>query len=363
MKHKFNYLIFFLILILLPACKLFEKKEKRETIFDKKVSIPKQLVLEIPEVPSLCDEIPDLKKGFVDIPGGKLYYEEEGSGNPLVLVNPGPGGTHHAFHPYFSQLKDIARIIYYDARGTGKSTFDETGKTYTMKQLVEDLEYLRKGLNIETWVMLGWSFGGFSAQCYALTHPETLRGLILVAPGYGKTSLPLKPSRCKNFLTAEEKNAIQKINQMKVEGKLTELQASINAYLAGEWKCQYYYKPTLAELYREDAYFWKPAPGFNRLMSLDRSQIDLEGKFDDFEIPTLLIEGKWDLSWDTDKFDYMQKLLPHAQFELFENSSHCVFCDETKKFFEVLRTFLKNLSEKPIEQKKITIKWPKPPVP
>ena len=121
----------------------------RETIFDRVVSIPKDLILDIPQLPPLCDEINELKKGYVDVTNGRLYYEEEGEGIPLVLVNAGPGVTHHSYHPHFSRLKDTARIIYYDARGTGQSSTDDTGATYTIKQAVEDLEYLRKALKID----------------------------------------------------------------------------------------------------------------------------------------------------------------------------------------------------------------------
>ena len=62
-------------------------------------------------------------------------------------------------------------------------------------------------------------------------------------------------------------------------------------------------------------------------------QISLDGKFDDFEIPTLLVEAKWDLTWDTDKAEFMRKNHPHAQFEYFEKSGHCIFGDEPEKFF------------------------------
>ena len=180
------------MLVWLPGCTWFGSNVKRETIFDRVVSIPKELVFNIPYLPPLCDEIPGLTKGFISItnPNVKtrgssldegrceLYFEEEGHGIPLVLINGGPGGTHHGFHPYFSQIKDSARIIYYDQRGTGKSSKDDTGKTYTIKQAVDDLEYLRKALDIDKWVVLGWSYGGLLAQCYALTHTKHCTGLI-----------------------------------------------------------------------------------------------------------------------------------------------------------------------------------------
>ena len=188
-KNVLFVFYFLAVALVLSGCNLFYKKSTRETIFDKIVNIPKKLVLDIPPLPPLCDEIVGLKRGFVGVKEGKLYYEEEGQGIPLVLINGGPGGTHHGFHPYFSQIKDFAHIIYYDQRGTGKSSKDDTGKTYAIKQAVEDLESLRKALKIDRWAVLGWSHGGFLAQCYALTYPERVISLVLVATSDGLTKV------------------------------------------------------------------------------------------------------------------------------------------------------------------------------
>jgi len=145
------------------GCDWFRKTSTRETIFDKVVNIPKELVLDIPNLPPLCDEIPDLKKGFADILNGKLYYEEEGQGIPLVLINGGPGYYNHMFHPQFSRAKEFAHIIYYDQRGTGKTSRDDTGKMYSIRQAIEDLESLRKALKLDqwfrSWFVLWWPFG------------------------------------------------------------------------------------------------------------------------------------------------------------------------------------------------------------
>ncbi|KKQ32271.1 MAG: hypothetical protein US49_C0011G0012 [candidate division TM6 bacterium GW2011_GWF2_37_49] len=100
-KNNLMFVAAIALAIALAGCDWFRKSSARETIFDKIVNIPKELVLEIPQLPPLCDELPGLKNGFADIQDGKLYYEEEGQGIPLVLINGGPGGTHHTFHPYF----------------------------------------------------------------------------------------------------------------------------------------------------------------------------------------------------------------------------------------------------------------------
>lgn len=218
----YKYKIVAAILLLgLAGCSWFKTKDSRETIFDHVVSIPKELVLDVPYMPPLCDEIPDLKKQFVEVENGTLYVEQEGLGIPLLLINGGPGGTHHVFHPYFSQIKGFANLIFYDQRGTGQSSKDETGATYTVRQAVEDIESLRRALNIERWVVLGWSYGGFLAQCYALTYPERVTGLILVAAADGLKNVTMKPGREFMFLSKAEQNAIRALNEAKFAGKLT----------------------------------------------------------------------------------------------------------------------------------------------
>jgi len=363
MSSQNKLLLGFLVLILVAGIALFACRcNHRETIFDRVICTPKKFVLDIPKPLPLCDEIKDLKKGFIDVPnGGRLYYEEEGSGIPLVLLHGGPGGTHHVFHPYFSQMKNVARIIYYDQRGTGQSSIDPTGKTYTIKQAVEDLENLRKALNIDRWVMLGWSYGGFLAQCYALTCPQHVQGIVLVASSPGSSACTTQ-SREDMFISAAEKECMQKVRQAFADGHLTKEQAGYNKDLCGDWKRQGYYKPTCEELARQTWYEWSPAPGFNNLMSLAGSEIDLAGKFVAFDIPTLIYEATWDLTWDAAKTTFMRKNHPHAQVEVFEKSGHCIFGDEPERFFSLLKIFLDIAAKTPISKLPVhTLVWPDPP--
>jgi proline iminopeptidase len=336
MKSRLHLSLLCLITTL-SGCKWFKT---RETIFDHVVNIPKNLVFYIPYIPPLCNEITDLKKEFVEIENGKLYCEQEGQGIPLVLINGGPGGTHHGFHPYFSQIKDIARTIYYDQRGTGKSSKDDTGTTYTIDQAVQDLESLRQALKINKWVVLGHSYGGLLAQLYALKYPQHCTHLILVASIMGLTKTKIKPSRKQMFFSQEELDAIEKIDQLANEGKLPSAQVIYNKHLAGEWKHYYYYKPTNVELILKARYEWDPAPGFEKKMRPEMFKTNLKGKFENFKTPTLIIEGKWDLHWNTDKAEILHQNHPHAQLEIFEKSGHSPFKDEPDKFFSLLRKVL-----------------------
>lgn len=334
--------------VLLPACSWFSTTNQRETIFDRKVSIPKQLVFDIPVLAPFCDELPGLTKGYAAIQNGKLYYEEEGQGIPLVLINGGPGGTHHSFHPHFSQLKDSARVIYYDQRGTGKSSYDDTGKMYTLNQAVEDLESLRTALKIDKWVVLGWSYGGLLAQLYALKYPERCTGLVLGTPDPAGgneglyTSVGIQYNCLAQFVSLEEMNAWADFEKKEQEGLLTPLQMSYNRSLSGYWKFFSYHKPSEEERIKKFIYAVAD-PDFRNTMISEIGQINIQGKFENCMIPTLIVEGKYDFLWgDMDRVAIMRKNHPHAQIEVFEKSGHMIFADEPEKFFGVLKDFLKN---------------------
>jgi len=316
----------------------------RETVLDRKVHLSDQIVMGVPDVPPLCDNIPGLTRHRVPVEGGSLYCESEGKGTPLVLVSGGPGCSHHIFHPHFSRAATFAQVIYYDQRGVGQSDSDATGEKYTVKQAVEDLDRLRTEFGIDKWVVLGHSYGGFLAQCYALEHPEHVLGLVLVCAEPGMPGLALEPTRQYDFLTQEERDRITRVWSQ--EG-ITREQGVYSAHWNGDWKRQAYYRPTDEELARTARYEWTPAAGFREHITKDLNYIDLQGLFADFEIPTLLVEAQWDLTWNTDKPHKLKANHPHGELTIFEHAGHSPFMDEPNRFFSVLAAFVARAEKTP----------------
>jgi len=322
---------------------------ERECVLDRKVNIIDSLILDVPEVPSLCEDFEGIKKR-IDIGGCELYVEIEGEGMPVVLLHGGPGSTHHEFHPYFSDAANFAKVIYYDQRGCGLSDY-EKGSGYSFIQAVEDLEKLRRKLNIEKWVVLGHSYGGLLAQCYSIKYPEHTAGLVLVCSMPGM-DVELGKSREDEFLSEEEKKKIFQLKMNYFAKNITVKQLIYNAFLNGDWKRQHFYKPTKEEIARAAHYNWVHDQGFNNIMSQSTEQIDLTGAFKDCPIPTLIIEGKWDLTWNEQKPQILNKNHPNAKMVIFERSSHSPFVEEQKKFFDELEGFIVDLKE--IEKDKIS---------
>jgi proline iminopeptidase len=312
-----------------------QERMGRERAMDRIVHIEQGIIRDIPQVPRLCDSMA-IWKGKIDIGGCNLYCEQEGEGVRLVLINGGPGGTHHCFHPHFSRAKDFARIIYYDQRGCGLSDY-KPEEGYTVDQAVNDLERLRKALGIDQWVVLGFSYGGLLGQCYATKYPQNVKGLVLVGSSMG--FLDLSPSRDQEFISEQER---EKLNQIRRTPGLSMAQVVYNLHLNGDWKRQSYYRPTPQDIARAALYEWVHDKDF-RHPGPSENEVDLLGAFEGCPVPTLILEGKWDMSWSADKPQRLHKNHPNARLVTFNESAHSIFKDEPEAFFAELRHFLREL--------------------
>ncbi len=323
----------------------------RESILDRVVYIESELITEIPTVDRWCDRL-KLKKQRINVGDAELYVEEEGKGTPLILINGGPGGTHHYFHPWFSLAKKYARVIYYDQRGCGLSNYKPGEDGYSVHQAVEDLDMIRKALNIDKWILLGYSYGGFLAQFYTVNHPEDVAGLILLgaSPGMHVNS---GRSRQSQFMSEEERTRLREIRtELQRLSKEKELPREkytqlllYNNFLNGDWKRQHFYKPSSERLSQIALYEWVHDVDFNGIMNRSQGTVDLTGAFDGNPIPTLILEGKWDLTWGEKKPEILKKNHPNAQMVIFENAGHGIYDEEPERFFAVLKDFIKDLPE------------------
>src|SRR5580698_3724171 len=83
---------------------------------------------------------PHPQGAFATVNGAKLWYESEGSGDPILMIAGGPGDSHAVYHPFFSRLADHNRVIYYDAFGVGRSDRAKSPSEYHFARDVQDVE-------------------------------------------------------------------------------------------------------------------------------------------------------------------------------------------------------------------------------
>src|SRR5215510_9587028 len=106
----------------------------------------------------------EIEDGYVDANGVLIYYTAFGVGRPLLILHGGPGASHEYFLPYLVPLARTNRLVFIDERGSGKSQKLEDPAGYTVENMVEDVEAVRQGLQLDQISLLGHSFGGVLAQ-------------------------------------------------------------------------------------------------------------------------------------------------------------------------------------------------------
>ena len=141
----------------------------------------------------LAREAPSDSSGFVEVEQAKLYFRAVGSGTPLVMVHGGPGLSHGYMAPQYIELfSDDYRLIFYDQRGSGRSTGIEDTTLLTMDRFVEDLDQIRQAFGLDQMNLLGHSFGGLIALLYAAENSSKVKNLLLIdsAPTSWELNIP-----------------------------------------------------------------------------------------------------------------------------------------------------------------------------
>ena len=114
--------------------------------------------------------------------GVKIHYTIVGAGKPILLLSGGPGMSLDYMVPIADLLSDSFQCILLDQRGTGKSIVPIYDTNYiNIAATLEDIEFLRKHLGYEEWIVLGHSVGSFLASKYASDYPNSVSTMILVS--------------------------------------------------------------------------------------------------------------------------------------------------------------------------------------
>ena len=114
-------------------------------------------------------ENPAPGQGFIDVPGGPVWYKVSGTGDglPLLTLHGGPGGT-SCGNSLLESLGDERPVIRYDQLGTGRSGRPDDLSLWEVDRFVEALHTLRHELGLERFHLYGHSWGGALAAAYVL---------------------------------------------------------------------------------------------------------------------------------------------------------------------------------------------------
>jgi pimeloyl-ACP methyl ester carboxylesterase len=119
---------------------------------------------------------------FAELDEVRLFYTDEGSGEPSLLFVHGYACDSHDWSWQLPHFGASHRVIAVDLRGHGRSTAPAEG--YSALSLATDLAKLLELLNVRTVVACGHSLGALVVSALAVEYPRRLAALVCVDPGY-----------------------------------------------------------------------------------------------------------------------------------------------------------------------------------
>ena len=124
------------------------------------------------------------RDGYVDAGGGvRLFYRTVGSGRDTVVVlHGGPGFSMDYLAADLEPLAARHVLLFYDQRGTGRSTLVTDSAALDGQRFVEDLEAIRSHFKLQHLTLLAHSWGAAVAALYSAAHPQRVGRLLLVDP-------------------------------------------------------------------------------------------------------------------------------------------------------------------------------------
>ena len=255
----------------------------------------------------------------------EMFYEEQGSGDPAILIV-GLGGIGSAWGPQIPLFAKEFRTIVPDHRGAGRTSASETG--YTIQQHASDMAGLLRALKAAPADIIGSSTGGAIGQLMALEHADTVRSLTLVST-WGRTDAYFR----RQFET--RKLVLQKLGyEASVETATLSLYSP--DYLRGHWD------EALANERRMKANPPDIPVAIRRIdMILAHDALD---RLNGIRQPTNIVVGELDVVTPVSFSEEMKGRIPHAQLHVIQGAGHFVYLEKPQAFFQTVRGFLRRVA-------------------
>lgn len=275
-----------------------------------------------------------MQQEFMEINGASLYVTRMGSpGNQtIIFLHGGPGlGDSRGDIQSFEPLAENFHLVYLDLRGSGRSS--ET-PPFTHTQWVEDIETLRRTLDLGQVILHGSSYGGFLAQEYAVKYPHNLTFLLL------------------NVTTPDGTNDQKAIDNAKNSDRCQlsdeELQRIFSGHVRDDADFRYLYAAILplymVELDAErdqkkldniHFHYQTHNEAFQNLI-----HYDVKDQLKVMTVPTLITAGEVD--WITPPIYAKQihELLPNSDLVIFKGLGHSLVREETELYMKIIKDFM-----------------------
>jgi proline iminopeptidase len=266
---------------------------------------------------------------------------------PLVVVHGGPGGMVYTLeHTIGPRLESLCTVVYYEQRGSGRSEAALDKESYTVVQLIADIEALRLALNLGRINLFGFSFGAELALEYAAAHPKAVNRVIASSPGsiFGSRVEAVQLNNFENLARGEVLGQVWSIRDLLIStgNQLDRVWQIVDAPTANRLLFQDadIAIRTRANWIEFDQGFTVSTDMGEHFEWLNRSPRHALEVLPRVQAPTLVTCGLFDRNSGVDINRDVAALIPNSSFVLFEHSAHFPEIEEPERFEAVIKTFL-----------------------
>jgi len=281
------------------------------------------------------------KQGFINVPGGPVWYKVSGNGEglPLLALHGGPGST-SCTYSLLDPLGDQRSIIRYDQLGSGRSGRPDDLSLWRVDRFVEELDVIRKKLKLEKFHLLGHSWGAALAGAYLLEKGTTgVASVIFSSPllstplwiedaNYLRSQLPQSIQDTLNFhemANTTDSDEYRDATRVFYDRHLTRGEAKEKAECDGAPWNQVIYE-----------YMWGPTE-FHATGNL--VDFDLSHRLHTIDIPVLFLTGEFDEA-RPETISKFHKMIPGSEFIVIGGVAHASLSRAPDNYRRILENFL-----------------------
>ena len=281
------------------------------------------------------------KQGFINVPGGPVWYKVSGNGEglPLLALHGGPGST-SCTYSLLDPLGDQRSIIRYDQLGSGRSGRPDDLSLWKVDRFVEELDVIRKKLKLEKFHLLGHSWGAALAGAYLLEKGTTgVASVIFSSPllstplwiedaNYLRSQLPQGIQDALNFhemANTTDSDEYRDATRVFYDRHLTRGEAKEKAECDGAPWNQVIYE-----------YMWGPTE-FHATGNL--VDFDLSHRLHTIDIPVLFLTGEFDEA-RPETISKFHKMIPGSEFIVIGGVAHASLSRAPDNYRRILEDFL-----------------------
>ena len=279
-------------------------------------------------------------EGFVDVPGGRVWYCSVGDGGvPLLCLHGGPGFPHDYLEA-LEELADQRRVLFYDQLGCGRSDRPDDDSLWTVDRFVEELAAVREALGLDRLHLFGSSWGGMLAMQYALDLKPQLVSLTLCS---SPASIPRWIEGCAELLAqlpAETQETIRRHEEQDFTGCPEYAAAILSFYKRHVCRLD----PWPAGLERAYAgaglavYNYMNGPSEFTVVGTLREWSVMD-RLHELDVPTLVICGEHD-ELSTEHAREVHEAIAGSELVIVEDASHLSFAEQPERFYSAMNDFL-----------------------